>query len=491
MCGRSSSATSLSCITVTGGTRTPTATRSRDARPTGAFPLRTRLREDRARAPAGPARRPLDRIARWLAQLGGSPPHNAPGARRHHSPLPAGAVRPSVKAPSIADLLAPEASSGGSRRHRPGRPRRAPERRLDPRRRAEHRLLRRRPRREQRVRIGVVDRRHALCDGAGGRRRREHPHLQRGDLRAVYVQHVRRVWRAYVRPEYYGMLLFARAVPPRRAPAPRRRRERFGACVGDAWTRPAHAGRADKRRPAAPPRDGRAGAGRARRTARSSDCSPPSLRATAGVTLAGRASAPSPPPDGSAARRASRRSSHAAAPTRCRSRRERGAPDPPLRAARQRLDRRPRPRRSASSAATGRSGSRPGAGSRGSRRARSRRTHRRFASGCASATWAPRRAGSRGEATGTPRAARRASASAIANSVSAMPLARMRVDPGLGDERDALVDGAQREHRRRARQQRARCRRRARSPGSISNGSRRPSQPQIGWRSSPCSSART
>ncbi len=89
--------------------------------------------------------------------------------------------------PTLAHLFAPAATTGladGVAPVRPGRPRPP---RSAPDRRDEHRFVRRRARRQQRVRLGAVGARRAVRDGPGRRRRREHPHLSRSHLPAVHV----------------------------------------------------------------------------------------------------------------------------------------------------------------------------------------------------------------------------------------------------------------------------------------------------------------
>ena len=66
--------------------------------------------------------------------------------------------------------------------------------------------------------------------------------------------------------------------------------------------------------------------------------------------------------------------------------------------------------------------------------------HSSDAPSTASATWAPRTAGSRGEAIDTPSGASRSSTSAIANEVSAIPFSRIASIPASCDEADPLVD---------------------------------------------------
>ena len=63
------------------------------------------------------------------------------------------------------------------------------------------------------VRVSIMDRGRAVQYGSCRRRRGQHPHIPRRDLRALPLPANTGWWQGFVSPEYYGMLMFAQAAP--------------------------------------------------------------------------------------------------------------------------------------------------------------------------------------------------------------------------------------------------------------------------------------
>ena len=145
--------------------------------------------------------------------------------------------------------------------------------------------------------------------------------------------------------------------------------------------------------------------------------------------------------------------------------------------------RRPTRRRTGCRPAPGRAAGGPAGGRRRQpSRPRGAPAPMRYASGCASATWPPRRAASRGVATVNPSGASRWSVRSISSAVSATDLARRASMPACGEHPHAFADGDAARAPAASPTRSGRRRGRGRMPGPMANWSRWANHPQIGER---------